>query len=86
MLLSVEQAVAKEAIGFNTELCCQLQGLAAAAVHAVSRAGVLLALCVGPTHVLREANAFGSCFSRLPWSVASAIVAAADELTQASLC
>jgi len=81
LLSCVQQAVAKEASGCSAVSTCQLQGLAVAAVHAVSRAAALLALCVGPTHVLREANAFGSCFGRLPWSVASAIVAAADELT-----
>jgi len=81
LLSCVQQAVAKEASGCSAVSTCQLQGLAVAAVHAVSRAAALLALCVGPTHVLREANAFGSCFGRLPWSVASAIVVAADELT-----
>ena len=86
LLVSLQQAVAKEATGCGAKLTDQLQGLAIAAVHALSRAAALLALCVGPTHVLREANAFGSCFGRLPWSIASAIVAASDEVAQSRIC
>jgi hypothetical protein len=81
LMRSLEQAVAKVARG-----CARvrrLQSLAVAAAHAVSRATALLALCVGPTHAFREVNAFAPCFGRLPWGIASAIVAAADELTHA---
>ena len=53
LLVRLQRAVAKEAVGCSTAETCHLQGLAVAAVHAVSRATVLLAWCVGPTHMLR---------------------------------
>ena len=81
LMSTLEQAVAKELSGCTGARVRRLQSLALAAAHAVSRATALLALCVGPTHTLREVNAFASCFGRLPWVVASAIVAAANDLS-----
>ena len=82
-LRRLEQAVANKGSTGKKTRVGQLQSLAVAAAYAASRAAALTAVCVGPTHAVREVNAFASCFGRLPWCISSAIVAAADELMHA---